>query len=131
MKTIVHIELSNLDRNHLACVWDDKYSSRLVTRNEVTARAQTHLQKELARYVDQTEPDSVPDEPPETTGTEQPDDGGAERISEFVPGSLPDATELKKACECVIEHIDRHRENELYPLNIGWCCSTLVATGVM
>ncbi len=133
MKTIVHVVLSDLERNHLACVWDDKYSSRLVSRNEVTTRAQTHFREELAQYAhpDQVipEPDSTPDAPAEGVDEDQPDSVGTECTVEH-DGTLPDATELSKACECVIEHISRHFDDELYPLNVGWCCSILVATGV-
>ena len=82
---------------------------------------------------DQIEPVSEPDAHAEPANAEQPDDEGAECIPELVPdesGALPDAAELKKACASAIEHIDRHFDDELYPLNVGWCCSILVATGV-
>ncbi len=134
VKTIVHVVLSNSERNDLARRLARKDTRHLVSRNEVTELVHALIDQELKDgRDDQPEPDSIPDEPTEEADTEQPDDVAAECIPELVPDAsttLPDATELKKACASAIEHIDRHFDDELYPLNIGWCCSILVATGV-
>ena len=69
MKTIVHIELSDLDRNDLAKRIDREDTSRLVTRKEVTELVLALIQQEIEdgrnqeeergdeRHVDPDEPE--------------------------------------------------------------------------
>ena len=69
MKTIVHIQLSDGDRNDLARRLERRDTKRLVTRKEVIEHVQNFISQELkdARYETQEDPDLItptPEEPP-------------------------------------------------------------------
>ena len=132
MKTIVHIVLSDLERNHLAQVWDDRPTKRLVTRNEVTDRVQKHIQEELAQYVFNKSKKVEPGTGAPVKGTAK---GQPDRTGDLcLPGNNPwesdnvDEVNLERACKRVLYHIALGRDDGTW--NPGYVESLIRAQGV-
>jgi hypothetical protein len=138
MKTIVHIETTDEDRNKLYSVWNENSpSKKMVSRSDVTARVLTHIEEEIAQYdIQRLEPDPATIEAPAEPLSIK--SAGIRNIS--VPQELlelkrtddftmPTAAELADACNRVLEHIALNKETDT--INVGWCISIIAATGAV
>lgn len=158
MKTIIHLVLSDEERSNLANWIDNKFSKRMVSRDEVSHLCQEHIHgllqggrgaREIRNELNKSHTDvgrgpSVPESPIRRGGDGIPNlsdpvsssvaendisPGGAEPESEEPKWeSLPGAAELADACRSVLAHLTL--EGKTDTINIGWCCSTLLQTGV-
>lgn len=142
MKTIIHIELSDLERSHLANALDDKVNSRMASRNEVSLVAVNNLNikvlagKALIGLVKNdsesdtfersttAEPSEVAGDGPESVG----DNSVSGQSGNGYQGRLPTADELQRACERVLQHIELNEPTE--SISVSWCCSILMSTGL-
>lgn len=182
MKTIIHLELSDLERGHLANWIDRRYGKRMVSRNEVTMLCREHIagliQGGAGNEQTKIEPSVAPIRRNDETGearraagpeaqarrtegqvngqaNEVPDGirgrmGGAgkdsspgrtiraERVDDNSPGEeyrsitddwpSPSAATITAACRRVLQHIKENEASDT--LSLGWCASTLLATGI-
>jgi len=138
MKTIIHLVLSNEERSHLANWIDGKYNKRLVSRDEVTLLCKEHITGLLQGGANgKPASQSIPIRRPSSVIQQTVDSGKENGVSDngdrgtTKKGTLPTATELTAAIGKVLEHIALNTQGDNNDmLNMGWCCSILVAAGV-
>jgi len=143
LKTIIHITLSNLERSHLANFLDDRYSSRMVSRDEVTKLCENAVHVGILHGKPLGEINNGNE-----NGTSEPAAGStADEVTSVgldsggdrsIPGQLrgetiggepqPGATELAAACKRVLNHIALNQDDDC--VNVGYCASILLATGI-
>lgn len=150
MITVIRISLSDLERGHLATALDDKATSRLVSRNEVEdiyfQAVFTEVQRGQAsfRFAVEEQDDGNTDEVHDSDRGRVGQDGesnqpvaasetdggdcGQERREYEDYLTVPTATGLANACRRVLEHIKEEATTDT--LNLGWCASILLATGI-
>jgi len=144
VKTIIHLTLSDLERDHLSTLWYER--STLVSRNEVTQKVQDYIQDELRRsqngqaYAvhDTNERRDKPtgndtikvEESGESAGRTNLDGVCHEEEQRGAQDYLavPTAARLTTACRLVIQHIEENQADDT--LNLGWCASILLQTGI-
>lgn len=117
MKVIAHISLGDEDRNHLAQLWDQKESKRMVSRDEIRQFVADCIERELQK----NEP-TPEDHNDRGAGTNAPSDDGPARDRELPQGNSgrpefvssrgdepyihqPKDPELAAACRAVFDNL--------------------------
>lgn len=136
MKTIVHIVLTDEERNRISNSLAGKKNSKLVSRAEINQLCQDYIRNIIARgHANDKNQSSTPqrtaDQETDEAVRVEPGTTGNSGVSGDLQSdadSLPSAPKLAAACRRVIEHIENSEDDDT--LNIGWCASILLATGI-
>lgn len=146
MKTIIHLVLSDSERNDLARRIERADTKRLVTRNEIIEYVFNLIAQEIVDGRDADYTDSVGGEvhpdlgvpsgdsgvPPrdhptgERTHIEDEDLGCSDETPDYL--TSPSAAGLTDACRDVLEHIRAGEKGG--SLNLGWCAGRLLQEGI-
>jgi len=142
VKTIVHIELSDEERNDLARRLERRDTKRLVTRRDVQWMVSEYINQEIedGRKENFGEETGFPGDTEANTPVEEHSLGAdprGEALTEHADEArasvesspMPSWSELNDACKKVLAHIDENKPTDT--VNVGWCISVLAATGAI